>query len=96
MKLSEAQRRVLEALSSTEWRTGRDVARSMAENTRHFLEVWAPDGIRLEVYVPPAPTRTLGVLARRALATYEVRLGVTGWRRTADGTAALEGGDGRS
>ena len=95
MKLTDAQRRVLEALSPTEWRTGRDVARSMAEITRRFLEVWAPDGIRLEVYVPPAPTRTLGVLARRGLATYEVRMGVTGWRRTPAGTAALEGGDGR-
>lgn len=95
MKLTEPQRRVLEALDEHEWRTGRDVARSMAENTRRVLEVWAPEGIRLEVYVPPAPTRTLGVLARHGLATYEVRLGVAVWRRTPAGTAALEGGDGR-
>ena len=95
MKVSDAQRRVLGALSPTEWRAGRDVARSMAEITRRVLEVWAPEGIRLEVYVPPAPTRTLGVLARHGLATYEVRLGVAVWRRTPAGTAALEGGDGR-
>ncbi len=93
MKLSDAQRRVLGGLSPTEWRTGRDVALYMAQNTRRALEAHLVDGIRLEVHVPPAPTRTLGVLAQHGLATYEVRLVVTVWRRTPAGTAALASGD---
>ncbi len=84
MKLTDSQRRVLEALSEDEWVAHWQVPLRVATYMTRFHPV-------------PLQTVTLNALLRKGLVEVRVRnAGLTHeYRRTPAGTAALEGGDGR-